>query len=383
MTSFMITFFSLLAGFNGIGFASSAFCQELDLQEIGEPLTYSRESLIESAKNDRYFLYYQKRNVRIVLVQDYFLLSTSTGEVSHVHHHLVLNRGADGAKQFTILQEGNFSDKGDLFIHLITHYDYGDSDAVLIEVELSPLMIPKTAPSEPPEEPHLLTIDFDQYEKWKQRLQTIRNELDQKLIFGLPEEHTLVFLIDGSPSTSARMNGLATNLDYAVDQMALTLPLLNADQKFVIGIFSSKDPAYFNEGKPLYATAKNVQRAIQFLEANRNYAAGATEDCDRALVQLTQKFKADAVYIFSDFVFSFWDYAQLPGTFARLGAKVYLKGMKRTLMENMQKTLHGYSQGKILDPTFTFKNSFEELKALKHELEEMKTKTSGASFFSK
>lgn len=100
----------------------------------------------------------------------------------------------------------------------------------------------------------------------KKRLERARTRLNDSLMFPLPRERHLAFILDGSVSITygSRLKDLKY-LDLARAHLKVTLSLLEPDQDFVLAM-SGIPPKTFNQGRRLSATPDNVQAAKTWID---------------------------------------------------------------------------------------------------------------------
>ncbi len=350
---------------------SSTYAQKLDIPECAPELVYSKQLLEQAARDDRIVKFHAALGHRIVLIQDYWVTACDENITAEkVRREKVLFEGRSELPQFTVFQRGGFLETGILWkVPLITSYDVGVHPAGETIFPIQPLP-PKLLPLNPAE----ITVAEMHLDAPLTQTETnlIRKKLKQKLIFGLPEETNLVFLVDASGSMNFKINEKTTNLSYALEQLEKTVLLLDGKQKFVIGFFSDH-PVYFNGGVAVNATPENVQKAIRFLRQQNQMASGSLEEAGKATKLLTQGFKADAIYFFSDFDLTSGDTSDLRNALTAANAKVYLKRMYRTEEKNLANIVRFYPSAQVLDKALTLESSLEELKQMKQLIEQSKT----------
>ena len=137
----------------------------------------------------------------------------------------------------------------------------------------------------------------DLYIKAKVELEIARKKINKVMMFPVPLEPLIGFIIDGSGSVNSRdsVSGLVYS-DLAREHLSATLSLLLPTQQFVVGI---SDNLVFNKGKPLYATPENIAQVNAWLLATRS---GGIEGFDQVLTLLKQESgrAPDRVLIFTD-----------------------------------------------------------------------------------
>ena len=206
-----------------------------------------------------------------------------------------------------------------------------------------------------------------------EKIAKLKEEFQKNLIFGMPEEKSVSFLVDGSGSLGAAVPGIPgmNFAHYAILQLKQVIPLLEPNQMFSLGIFRDCGRILFNSGKAVYATPENVAAAVAYLDQMESFSPSCAEDCGGAMEEVLQG-NPEAYYLFTDGQFTSSDYVKVKAIQKQSGAKVYVKPMS-SWNQDFLNSLVQVSGGEMFSEIYSIDFAKNDLKKMKREFIEART----------